>query len=251
MSGALEGKVAIITGAARGQGAVEARLFAAEGAKVVLTDITPDGKDVAAEIGVDALFVSHDVTSEESWAQVVTSAVERFGRVDVLINNAAIWRTSLIENETVEQLELLLRINLVGPFIGMRSMVEPMKAAGGGSIVNISSTAGLLGIVGHGSYGAAKWALRGMSKTAALEMARYKIRVNSIHPGVIDTPMIAGSAVAMQRAGASVPLRRMGRPEEVGQLALFLASDASSYITGAEHVVDGGSTAGLGLPDNV
>ncbi|MFD0902851.1 glucose 1-dehydrogenase [Actinomadura sediminis] len=241
MSG-LDGKVAIITGAARGQGAAEARMFAGAGAKVVLTDVQ-DGTGVAASIGPAAAFVRHDVTSADDWARAVGTARERFGRVDVLVNNAGLWRTAPVEEETRARFEQMLQVNLVGPFLGVQAVVPAMREAGGGSIVNVSSTAGLRGIRGHAAYGSSKFGLRGLTRSAALDLAADGIRVNSVHPGIVDTPMIAEFGVE-RGAGKTprVPLGRAGVPEDVGGLVLFLASDASSYITGTEFAVDGGLT---------
>ncbi|WP_067482974.1 glucose 1-dehydrogenase [Actinomadura hibisca] len=239
----LEGKVAVVTGAARGQGAAEARLLAEAGAKVLVTDVLDEGREVAAEIGAAARFVHHDVTDAASWAEVVATATGEFGRLDVLVNNAGIWRTAPIDQETEERFEQILRINLIGPFLGIQAAVPAMRAAGGGSIVNISSTAGLRGIPGHSAYGASKFGLRGLTRSAALDLAADGIRVNSVHPGAIDTPMVA--AAGFERGEGKyerVPLRRVGVPEDVAGLVLFLASDASSYITGTEFAVDGGLT---------
>ncbi len=239
----LEGKVAIVTGAARGQGEAEARLFAAEGAKVVLTDVLPaEVEAVAADLGDAAVALTHDVSDVAGWAKVVTTAVDRFGRLDVLVNNAAIhWIRALVDEDPAA-LEHLLRVNLIGPYVGMQAVVEPMRARGGGSIVNISSFAGLSGAWGHSAYGASKWALRGITKTAAIELGPLGIRVNSVHPGPIDTAMLPVPADAPMFT--AYPLGRAGTAEEVAEAVLFLASDASSYLTGAELAVDGGLAAG-------
>ncbi|MGW8887419.1 SDR family NAD(P)-dependent oxidoreductase [Streptomyces sp. NPDC055749] len=238
----LDGKVVVVTGAGRGQGAAEARLFAEAGARVVVADVREEeGREVAAGLGDQGLFVRHDVTDAAGWAETVAAGVAAFGRIDALVNNAALWRTAPVEKETAENFETLWRVNLLGPFLGIRAVVPAMKEAGGGSIVNVSSTAGLVGIPGHAAYGSTKFGLRGLSRSSALDLARYGIRVNSVHPGAIDTPMI--SAVA-PKDWSHVPLRRMGRPEEVGELVLFLVSDASSYITGTEFTADGGLTTG-------
>ncbi|MGA4848271.1 SDR family NAD(P)-dependent oxidoreductase [Streptomyces sp. G5(2025)] len=239
----LDGRTVLITGAARGQGAAEARLFAEAGARVVVTDVREEeGRGVAESLGGQGVFVRHDVTDARSWAAAVARAVDAFGRLDALVNNAALWRTASVEDETYENFEALLRVNLLGPFLGIQAVLPALKEAGGGSVVNVSSTAGLVGIPGHAAYGSTKFGLRGLTRSSALDLARHGVRVNSVHPGAIDTPMIAAASTG--RDWSHLPLGRMGRPEEVGELVLFLASDASSYITGAEFAVDGGSTTG-------
>ncbi|MFE1554652.1 SDR family NAD(P)-dependent oxidoreductase [Streptomyces sp. NPDC058734] len=238
----LEGKVVVITGAARGQGAAEARLCAEAGARVVVTDLREEeGRAVAAALGDQGLYVRHDVADADSWAGVVREAAAAFGTVSALVNNAALWRTAHVEEQSPEGFEELLRVNLLGPFLGIRALAPVLRAGGGGSVVNVSSTAGLVGIPGHAAYGSAKSGLRGLTRSAALDLAPDGIRVNSVHPGAIDTPMVAGAVAG--RDWSHLPLGRMGRPEEVGELVLFLCSDASSYITGAEFAVDGGMTA--------
>ncbi|MFH8564416.1 SDR family NAD(P)-dependent oxidoreductase [Streptomyces sp. NPDC017988] len=239
----LDGRTVLITGAARGQGAAEARLFAEAGARVVVTDVREEeGREVAASLGGQGEFVRHDVTDARGWAAAVARALDAFGRLDALVNNAALWRTASVEEETYENFEALLRVNLLGPFLGIQAVLPALKEAGGGSIVNVSSTAGLVGIPGHAAYGSTKFGLRGLTRSSALDLARYGVRVNSVHPGAVDTPMIAATSAG--RDWSHLPLGRMGRPEEVGEVVLFLASDASSYITGAEFAVDGGSTTG-------
>lgn len=247
--GALEGKVAIVTGGARGQGEAEARRFVAEGACVVFTDVLDaDGAAVAGTLPADrAVFVHHDVSIEDDWRRVVDLTVERFGTVDVLVNNAAIHRFVSILDETVAGLEKVLAVNLVGTFIGMRTVAPVMldrPGRAGGSIVNISSTAGLTGYSGHLSYGASKWAVRGMTKVAAVELGPA-VRVNSVHPGPIATAMLGPDDAGLGDARfAHLPLARSGQVEEVADLIVFLASDASSFITGSEFVIDGGGMAG-------
>jgi 3alpha(or 20beta)-hydroxysteroid dehydrogenase len=237
----LQGKVAIVTGAASGQGAAEARLFAAAGARVVLTDLSESGQAVAAELGDAAHFVRHDVSEEAGWDEVVKQTLRRFGRIDVLINNAGVHRSgSLLETDRALW-DLHYRVNQLGVFLGMRSCVRIMADTGGGSIVNVSSMAGLAGHAGQFAYSTSKWAVRGMTKVAATDLGPLGIRVNSIHPGPIDTPMIQELGPDILRAIASqVPLKRLGTSDEVAQLALFLASDLSSYITGAEVAIGGG-----------
>ncbi|QES50613.1 3-alpha-hydroxysteroid dehydrogenase [Streptomyces venezuelae] len=238
---ALDGKVVLLTGAGRGQGAAEARLCAAAGARVVLTDVREEeGRAVAAELGGQGLFLRHDVADPASWDSVVRATVEAFGTVSALVNNAALWHTAHVEEQSPEGFERLFRVNLLGPFLGIRAVAPVLRAAGGGSIVNISSTAGLVGIPGHAAYGSTKFGLRGLTRSAALDLGGDRIRVNSVHPGAIDTPMVADAVAG--RDWSHLPLARMGRPEEVGELVLFLCSDASSYITGAEFTVDGGMT---------
>jgi 3alpha(or 20beta)-hydroxysteroid dehydrogenase len=242
--GRLDGKVAIITGAARGQGAAEARLFAAQGARVVLGDIRDeDGEAVAAEIGDSAVYTHLDVTDEEQWQAAVALAEERFGPVSVLVNNAGILLFQSIRKTSQADFDRLMQINVTGVFLGMKTVADSMTRAGGGSIVNISSTAGLTGLPSLGAYVASKWAVRGLTKTAAIDLGPLGIRVNSVHPGGIDTPMVegtSGEAPFYKR----LPVPRMGSPDEAARAVLFLASDESSYIAGAELAVDGGATCG-------
>lgn len=240
----LEGRVAIITGAARGMGAAHARRFVAEGAKVVLTDLNvEEGTALANELGENALFVEQNVTSADEWANVVAQAEKTFGPVNVLVNNAGISVSKSFLQMTEEEYRRIVDINQVSVFLGLKTVVPSMQKAGGGSIVNISSINGIVG--GAVGYTDTKFAVRGMTKAAAMECSHYGIRVNSVHPGVIETPMVTqGDAVeAIKEFAKHIPLKRMAQPEEVTNLVLFLASDESSYSTGSEFIVDGGLTA--------
>jgi 3alpha(or 20beta)-hydroxysteroid dehydrogenase len=246
--GRLDGKVAIVTGAARGQGEAEARLFVAEGARVIVADVLADeGAAVASSLGDAAVFAPLDVTDEDQWQATVNLAEARFGPVDVLVNNAGVLMFQSIDKTDPADFERIMRVNVQGVFLGIRAVTPSMVRAGGGSIVNISSTAGLTGLPFLGAYVASKWAVRGLTKTAAIDLGGKGIRVNSVHPGGIDTPMLAGTspdAPFYQR----LPVPRMGRADEAARAVLFLASDESSYTTGAELAVDGGATCGdLGL----
>jgi 3alpha(or 20beta)-hydroxysteroid dehydrogenase len=238
----LTGKVAIITGGARGQGEAEARLFASHGAQVVVTDVLAEqGQAVAESLGDQAIFVQHDVSSEKGWADVIDHTLHRFGRVDVLINNAAISKPLKLEDTTTATFRQIIDINQVGVFLGMRAVLQPMKQAGGGVIINVASVAGLQGTSTLFAYTASKWAVRGMSKSAALELARYNIRVNVINPGVIDTPINHDNPDKMNQVLVqTTPLRRMGDPIEIAEAALFIASDAARFATGADFTIDGG-----------
>lgn len=242
--GQLEGKSIIITGAAQGMGAIHARRCVEEGARVVLTDLQEEvGEKAAAELGEAAVFVKQDITQEADWDRVVATAVDRFGRLDGLVNNAAIWWTQPILEESADKLRKMLEVNVVGTFLGVQKVVPAMRESGGGSIVNLSSIAGTRGIPEHGSYGASKWAVRGLSKVAANELGPFNIRVNTIHPGAIEgTGMFLVPEAEFETLFATQPLRRPGRKEEVSGLLIFLLSDQSSYVTGHEHVVDGGRT---------
>jgi 3alpha(or 20beta)-hydroxysteroid dehydrogenase len=242
----LSGKVALVTGGARGQGAAEARLFATEGAAVVITDLLDaDGENVAKEIG--GLYLHHDVTSEDDWSRVVEAVLSRHDRLDVLVNNAGIYMAGRIRDTTIDDYRRIIEVNQIGVFLGMKAVADTMVAAGSGSIVNISSVAGMQGGGNSIAYTASKWAVRGMTKSAARELGRHGIRVNSIHPGLIETPMLHQvPGIDAGRLGnflRTVPLGRVAEAEEVARLALFLASDESSYCTGAEFIVDGGISA--------
>jgi 3alpha(or 20beta)-hydroxysteroid dehydrogenase len=242
--GRLEGKVALITGGSRGQGAAEVRLFAAEGARVVVADVRVDaGEALAEELGPNVVFTRLDVSSEEEWAAAMASTIERFGGLNVLVNNAGIAHMAPIADHTVADYERIIAVNQLGVFLGLRCAIGPMTAAGSGSIVNISSGAGLRATKYMIAYAASKYAVTGMTAAAALELARYGIRVNSIHPGVIDTPMLGDASTNTAAVIKATPLRRMGTPAEIAAVALFLASDESSFMTGAHVPVDGGVIA--------
>lgn len=238
----LQGKVAIVTGAARGQGEAEARLFASEGAQVVLTDILVEqGAVVAADIGPAARFIRHDVSSEADWSRVVAETLAIFGRIDIVINNAAISGAFKLEHTEPEVFDRLYRVNQFGVYLGMRAVLDAMKSVGGGCIINTSSVAGTKGTSTLFPYAATKWAVRGMTKAAALELARYGIRVNAIIPGVIDTAILNDTPPNMAEALVrGTPLRRLGNVDEIAAAALYLASSAASFTTGTDLVVDGG-----------
>ena len=240
--GTLDGKVAIITGGARGQGAEEARLFAGAGARVVITDVLDEQGERTAGSVHGAEYLHLDVTSEASWEQVVADVVARHGRLDVLVNNAGIYSGGQLVNVRTEEWDRVIAVNQTGVFLGMRTAARAMIAAGnGGSIVNISSIAGMMGIFGGTAYGATKWAVRGMTKVAAKELGRHGVRVNSIHPGYIETDMLSEAGLDDQeRLARTVPLRRMGTVTDIASMALFLAGDTAAYCTGQEFVVDGG-----------
>ncbi|MEK4762536.1 glucose 1-dehydrogenase [Viridibacillus sp. FSL E2-0187] len=240
----LSGKVAIITGAAQGMGAAHAKLFIENGAKVILTDLNEEkGNAFAAELGENALFIKQNVTSEEDWATVIAKAEKAFGPVNVLVNNAGITMAKNMLDVTVEEYRRILDINQVSVFLGMKTVAASMMKAGGGSIVNISSMNGL--VAGAIGYTDTKFAVRGMTKAAAINLAPMGIRVNSVHPGVIATPMVVqeDTKAAVEEFSKHIPLKRVAQPEEVSKMVLFLASDDSSYSTGSEFIIDGGLTA--------
>jgi 3alpha(or 20beta)-hydroxysteroid dehydrogenase len=244
--GRVDEKVILVTGGARGQGASHARLLVAEGGRVVVADRRADeGRALVEALGANAVFVDLDVTDSAQWSQAVDAALGTFGRLDALVNNAGILILHTLDEATEEEWQRVIGVNQSGVFLGMKAVVPEMRRQGSGSIVNISSIGGLVGYSDNIAYVASKWAVRGMTKAAALELAPDNIRVNSIHPGEIMTQMLID---AQQREGAftdaeAIPLGRIGKPEDVSPLVLFLVSDESSYMTGAEMAVDGGVTA--------
>ncbi len=241
----LEGKVAIVTGASQGQGAAEARCFRELGALVTMADVSDqEGEDLAERIG--ATYRHVDVSRPSDWDGLVAEVMEHHGRLDVLVNNAAVHWLRLIEEETVEEFDRLLGVNLRGTFLGIKAAIAPMRASGGGAIVNVASIAGMRGLRFHGSYGASKWAIRGLTKTAAAELGPSGIRVNVVLPGTIDSPMAWGGGEMPDDVSFDhLPLGRVGTVQEIATLVAFLASEASSYLTGSEVVVDGGATLGM------
>jgi 3alpha(or 20beta)-hydroxysteroid dehydrogenase len=251
--GRLDGKVALITGGARGMGKSHVRHFAAEGARVVFGDVLDDkGAKVAA--GLDersCRYIHHDVTSEAQWAAAVAAAVDTFGRLDVLVNNAGVLKFAPIADMSLDDFRRILEVNAVGCWLGMKTVIEPMKAAGGGSIINISSIEGFTGAAGLSAYSASKFAIRGMTKVAARELGQFGIRVNSVHPGGVITSMILSQAEAADQMDPeaflkAMPLSRFAEPAEISRLVAFLASDESSYSTGSEFIADGGLLSGPG-----
>ena len=257
--GRLDGKVALITGGARGMGKSHVRHFVAEGARVVFGDVLDDkGRYVADGLGAQSCrYIHHDVTSEADWAAAVAAAADAFGRLDVLVNNAGVLRFASIADMPLADFRRILEVNAVGCWLGMKAVIEPMKAAGGGSIVNISSIEGFAGAAGLSAYSASKFAVRGMTKAAAQELGQFGIRVNSVHPGGVLTRMTLEQASTAQAGAAghvvdgeaflkSLPISRMAEPIEISRLVAFLASDDSSYSTGSEFVADGGVLSGPG-----
>ena len=247
MSGEVEGRIALVTGGSRGQGAAEARLLARNGARVAVCDILDgEGAATVATIeagGGEAVYLHLDVGDAEGWARTVDEVRQTFGGLHILVNNAGVLNRAGIVDTSVEEWERVLRTNLGGQFLGMRASAPAIRDSGGGAVVNVSSVAGLVGTTAA-AYTASKWGVRGLTKVAAMEFAPWGIRVNSIHPGVVDTAMTADF---LEAAGTAVPLgRRAARPEEIADLVLFLVSEKASYLSGAEIAVDGGRTAGLG-----
>ena len=248
MSGGLDGQVVLVSGGARGQGEAEARLLAADGARVVVADVLDElGEDVAASLGDQAAYVHLDVRDADAWAAAVTFAVERFGRITALVNNAGVLRHGSVLTTTPEAYRDVVEVNQVGCFLGMRAVAPLLVEAGGGSIVNIASTAALTGLGNMLAYTASKWAIRGMTKAAAVELGRFGIRVNAVMPGSVRTAMI-DEATSSAAASAFVPLGRIAEPEDIARVVRFLVSEDSSYCTGHEIVADGGMLAGFAMP---
>lgn len=254
--GRMDGKTAIVTGGARGMGGATVRAFVKEGAKVVIGDVLDDvGQELAEELGDGVVFVHMDVSSEEDWVKAVAAA-QALGPLNVLVNNAAILHMASLTDTTVDDFMRVVRVNLVGTFMGIKAVVEPMKAAGVGSIINVSSIDGLHSAAGLSAYSSTKWAVRGLTKNAAIELGQYGIRVNSVHPGGIFTDMGgANVGISEEEMSAGIysefPIPRVGRSEEVANVTLFLATDEASYSTGSEFVADGGWFAGMrkeGMP---
>jgi 3alpha(or 20beta)-hydroxysteroid dehydrogenase len=247
--GLLDGKVALITGGARGMGESHVRLLLQEGARVVFGDVLDEEGEALAE-ATGALFVHHDVTKAEDWERAVGTAVEAYGKLDVLVNNAGIMKFRRITDMTPDEFDHVLNVNLKGTWLGVKSVIAPMRAAGRGSIVNISSIEGFIGAAGLSAYSASKFGVRGVTKSAARELARFKIRVNSVHPGAINTPMAMNPEMAAEVDAEafvqSMVIKRFAKPVEVSHVVAFLASDRSSYCTGSEFTVDGGLLTGAG-----
>ncbi|MGH8540962.1 MAG: SDR family NAD(P)-dependent oxidoreductase [Stenotrophobium sp.] len=251
----LKDKVAVITGGARGMGAATVRVFAAEGAKVVIADVLDaDGEKLAQELKGQAIFVHHDVTDEASWQNLIAKTKAAFGEIDALVNNAGVLLFRTIADTQKSDFEKVISVNLLGTFLGTRMVGAQMVARKRGSIINISSADGMKGANGLGAYCSSKWGIRGLTRVAAMEFGHQGVRVNSVHPGGIDTAM--GNPYAEPKADVNkrytmVPLQRVGEPEEVARTSLFLASDESSYLCGAEIAVDGGMLTGqyyVGFP---
>lgn len=253
MTGRLEGKVALISGSARGQGEAEARRFVAEGAKVAITDLRDVlGEQLAAELGPDTFYQQLDVTREDDWDTAVAATVERFGKLDILVNNAGIGAFGTLEGLDLKTHHEMTDINFHGVYLGMRAAKAALVATGNGAIVNISSIDGIVGVLGMTSYAGTKFAVTGMTRSAAIELGPLGVRVNSIHPGVINSPMVQDADPPtlgrLNQLMDMQPIKRMGEPHEIASLALFLASDEASYITGAQFVIDGGHLAGPWRP---
>ncbi len=242
--GRLDGKIALITGGARGQGAAEAKLFAQEGATVRITDVLDDaGEETALTLGDEVSYRHQDVAAGDQWTTVVDEILDEFGRLDVLVNNAGIFQLGNLESTTLDDWDRMIAINQTGVFLGMQAAARPMRAQRSGSIINLSSIAGLSGAAMAQAYAATKWAVRGMTKSAARELAEFQVRVNSVHPGIIETPMLEQFGTMREQVEQAIPFGRTADAAEVAQLVLFLASDESAYSSGHEFVIDGAMRA--------
>ena len=241
----LSGRTALVTGGARGIGAAIVRALHGAGASVLITDVlAEEGAALADALGPRAAFAEHDVGDPAAWDSAVAAAVDHFGGLDILVNNAGIYLPAAIAEGGLADFAKMVRVNQTGVFLGMQRALEPLRRCGEGAIVNISSIAGLKGFPGAAAYVGTKWAVRGMTKTAALEFAPFGIRVNSVHPGFIDTPMLDHNTEEANAAGVeATPLKRKGRPEEIAAAVLYLCGAGGSYVTGAELAVDGGYVA--------
>jgi 3alpha(or 20beta)-hydroxysteroid dehydrogenase len=251
--GKLDNKVAIITGGSRGMGGATAEPFVKEGAKVVIADVLDaEGSALAQSLGESASYQHLDISDEQAWEQLVKGLVEQYGRIDILVNNAAIYFYATIEDTNNAAFHRLIDVNLIGPFLGMKTVIPFMKKRRTGSIINISSTDGLRGSCGMGAYNASKWAVRGLTKCIAMEVGPFGIRVNSVHPGAVNTPMLNPEGEPLETVNSRFPwvaLSRVADPKEIAQANLFLASDDASYVSGAELAVDGAWTCGVYLLD--
>lgn len=247
----LDGKVALVTGAARGQGRAVAARFVDEGTRVLLADVLDDETEtLAKELGPHTAAVHLDVTDSADWATAVDSATERFGRLDILVNNAGIVRKTPLDDDSADDYMAVVMVNQVGVFLGTQAVVPAMTKSGGGTIINTSSMDGFVAVAGLSGYVSSKFAIRGLTKVAALELAPHGIRVNSVHPGYVDTPMLSGAGLdeaALRRCAEQIPLGRVGSSDDIAGVVAFLASDDSSYCTGSEVLVDGGVLAGRRL----
>lgn len=250
---AFQGRVVIVTGGARGMGAAIVRAFVASGATVVIADVLEaEGQTLANALGERAVFQRLDVSSERDWQSLRDFVLGRYARIDVLINNAGILQSGALLDVALGEFERVLQVNLIGPWLGLKTLAPTMVAVGHGAIVNIASAAGLVGMAGIGAYVSSKWGLRGLTRSAAMELGPHGVRVNGIYPGGIDTPMANPQAVPREqinRGYAKQAIPRIGSPEEIAAACLFLASDAASYLCGAELAVDGGMSAGVHIED--
>jgi 3alpha(or 20beta)-hydroxysteroid dehydrogenase len=244
--GRLEDKVAVITGAARGQGEAIARAFVAEGARVLVTDVLDDlGEKLAGELGEGVASYAHlDVADPAGWAVAVEHAVREFSKVDILVNNAGVFASVPIEDQSLDDYMRIIMINQVGCWLGMKAVIPAMQANGGGVVINTSSIAGFMGAVGTSAYASSKFAVRGLTRCAAIELGPSNIRVNSVHPGLIDTDILGPARSMGDALAAGQPIRRIGRVEEVAALMVFIAADAT-YSTGSEFILDGGTMSGF------